>query len=628
MRIILIVLTFIFSANLYAQEFAVADIDPKNRARAVATVRQDDCQVTMLSQNNVTEIRKKAITIHNSSGDDYAAIYFFYDKSKQLKSLKGEILNRHGLPIAKFSHKDFSDRSATGQSNLFDEYRMKYYIPQVHEYPYTLVYSYEVRYNQNLSLPTWRPNYNQEVSIEKSSYTFQHQSQDAVRIFTQHLPKEGERKSLNKMESYTWQVENIPAEKIEPYSLPREQTAIRVDIVPERFQFFKKEGSFTNWKEFGSWVNKDLLAGKQELPESTKLKVKALVEHCNSDQEKAQVLYKYMQEKTRYISIQVGIGGLEPFSASTVDQLGYGDCKALVNYMQSLLQVVDIPSYYCIVEAGERKVDVNKDFANVSDGNHIILCLPFAQDTTWLECTSNKLPFGNLGSFTADRLLLACTPEGGKLMRTPEFKAQDNMLHRKGKLSLSKDGDISGTLVTKFTGLQFEDHFYNSFAGPSEQTKFLKSAYDIDNISFDKYAYQTVADTLVEELQIQVKSYAPKTDGYYILQPNLFNRVQVVPESKNRKNAVYINQGFTDIEEITIDLPEDASTMLLPSLKKLECAVGSYELTVNIKDNKLIFKRTLQIHSGTYSAETYADFQLFTKESASFDKLKYNVNRL
>ncbi len=38
-----------------------------------------------------------------------------------------------------------------------------------------------------------------------------------------------------------------------------------------------------------------------------------------------------MQGKTHYISIQVGIGGYQPFLASDVDRLNYGDCKALVN---------------------------------------------------------------------------------------------------------------------------------------------------------------------------------------------------------------------------------------------------------------------------------------------------------
>ena len=52
--------------------------------------------------------------------------------------------------------------------------------------------------------------------------------------------------------------------------------------------------------------------------------------------EKAKIVYKYMQEKTRYISVQVGIGGFKPMLAKDVDRLGYGDCKALSNYTKAL----------------------------------------------------------------------------------------------------------------------------------------------------------------------------------------------------------------------------------------------------------------------------------------------------
>jgi len=106
-----------------------------------------------------------------------------------------------------------------------------------------------------------------------------------------------------------------------------------------------------------------------------------------------------MQAKTHYISVQLGIGGIQPFLASDVDKQNYGDCKALVNYTQALLKAVDIDSYYCIVQSGRAyKVDLLKDFPSMQ-GNHIILCLPFKNDTTWADCTQPNHPFWLFGRF-------------------------------------------------------------------------------------------------------------------------------------------------------------------------------------------------------------------------------------
>src|SRR5690606_16477195 len=172
---------------------------------------------------------------------------------------------------------------------------------------------------------------------------------------------------------------------------------------------YKRTGKVTNWRDFGRGVQDGLLKGKQDLPAATIEKAKQIASQFDHTRDKPTVLYKYMQDKTRYVRVPIGICRFKPFAASYVDRLAYGDCKALVNYMQALLAAVDIPSLYCVVEAGNQKVSLDEPFANAVDGNHIILCVPFENDTTWLECTSNKSPFGYLGDFTDDRLVLACT---------------------------------------------------------------------------------------------------------------------------------------------------------------------------------------------------------------------------
>ena len=69
-----------------------------------------------------------------------------------------------------------------------------------------------------------------------------------------------------------------------------------------------------------------------------------MVKNATTDREKAAILYNYMQNNMRYVSIQLGIGGLRPFPASFVDDKKYGDCKALSNYLKSALDAVGVKS--------------------------------------------------------------------------------------------------------------------------------------------------------------------------------------------------------------------------------------------------------------------------------------------
>jgi len=612
------------------QNYAVEDISKALVDRADATVREERIEIDMKSATQVAIRITRAVTIHNKNGESYGDIELYYNRSRKIKKVKGEVLNEFGIPIGKFSLKDFQDRSASGQSNLYDDARVKSYSPAIHTYPYTIVCTVEITESQNLAILPWMPDYAYDVSIEQSSYSFTCGQADEIRIYQQNYEGEPAMEENAKTKTYRWTLKNIPARRSEPYSAPRDFQATRVRIVPEHFQYFKKRGHFTNWQEFGKWKYDDLLADKRQLPQTTVHHIQELTKDIPTPQEKAKILYKYMQDKTRYISIQVGIGGIEPFPAETVDRLGYGDCKALVNYMQSLLDIVDIPSYYCVVEAGSYKRDITADFANVTDGNHIILCIPFENDTTWLECTNQQLPFGFLSDFTDDRLVVACTPEGGKLLRTPKFGYAESIQHREGYFTISADGSLEGTMQTTFKGGQFDNHYYNTFLNKQDQERNVRKWYDVDHISFPKIAYEMLSDdkdslAFCETLDIRIKSYVVNTGSQAILYPNIFNQSGAIPATRNRANEVYINRGYTDVDVMHYTLPENIDPFVSPVDKKLETDMGVYEFRVSIADGVLTCYRMLQLREGTYSKEQYAEFHQFMAEVSGIDRGKYNL---
>src|SRR6202012_193753 len=179
--------------------------------------------------------------------------------------------------------------------------------------------------------------------------------------------------------------------------------------------------------------------------------VKKMTDTIKTDKEKAKFLYKYLQQNVRYVSIQLGIGGYKPFPATFVDEKKYGDCKALANYMRALLKAVNIPSYYAIIRAGTNQEPADFSF-NENVFNHAIVCIPFKNDTTWLECTSNTSPFGKLGSFTENRNALLITEDGGKLVNTPRSTMQDNQFNSEVHLVLKPNGGATAELKLLGTG--------------------------------------------------------------------------------------------------------------------------------------------------------------------------------
>ena len=94
---------------------------------------------------------------------------------------------------------------------------------------------------------------------------------------------------------------------------------------------------------FGSWMHQNLLEGTDEISQETQQKIRTLIGTETDLIQKAKIIYQYVQDKTRYVSIQLGIGGWKPITAYEVDRLGFGDCKALTNYTSALLNIVNVP---------------------------------------------------------------------------------------------------------------------------------------------------------------------------------------------------------------------------------------------------------------------------------------------
>ncbi|WDF69847.1 DUF3857 domain-containing protein [Sphingobacterium oryzagri] len=626
-----IVLSFLAFLSFYSRaqsSYAVQSIPQELKSRAAVTVRHESIYVEMRSENDVTQKVKKAITVHNKSGDYYAYIPLYYDKSSVIKSVKGIIYDEFGLPIKKINLKDFVDISAADGFSMFVDSRLKLYQYDAIHYPYTIAFEYEIQHKQSLMIPTWNPNFSAQVSVEQSDYTFAAAPGLKIRTHTQNFAGEPVLSNTDKLQLQKWEVKNVPAVKEENFTRSFREQAIKVDILPQRISYYGRAGSFDNWEEFGKWYYDFLLKGKQNLDEGVRAKVASLTKDCETDKEKAKVLYKYLQDKTRYVSIQIGIGGLEPFPASDVEKYGYGDCKALVNYMQNLLTFADIPSYYCIVEAGSEKESLRLDYANARDGNHIILCIPFENDTTWLECTSQEKPFGFLGDFTDDRLVLACTQEGGKVLRTPAYDEKQNKQVRFAKLKLTNLSGLEGTLETNFFGTQYDNHMSIFRSNNTDKPKLLAKAYDINNISFSDITYQKVDDGtpyVHENIAIQIANIATKTSNKIMLPSNLFNSYINIQRNENRQQNIYINRGFTDQDSVEIALPENINKRMLPMKKEFSCEMGSYSFTARIEDDKLISNRILTIKQGSYDPKLYGTFQEFLKLVSQTDKGRFSL---
>lgn len=595
---------------------------------ASAVVRNKEVTIQVLNTDNTVYHVKNAITVLNKNGDDKARITIWHNKSNQIKYVKGLIYDEYGKQIAKFSESSFRDVSAANDFSLFEDSRVKYFAPAVISYPYTIEYEYEVRSKQSLNFNSWEPANKVGIAVEKSSFTFICKPDFQIRYKEINLPNTAAvSTNAEGLKTYSWYINNLKAFRDEPYSPDPDTYQSSVRIAPESFSYEGIKGSFTNWNELGKWVYDKLLLNRDQLPPETIAHVKDITKDITDPKQKARKIYQYVQQKTRYISVQIGIGGYRPFTAAEVDKLGYGDCKALVNYTYALLKTVGIESYYCQVQAGDQKKDMMPNFASMDQGNHVILCIPFKNDTTWLECTNQKIPFGFLGTFTGNRTVLACTPQGGKLLHTPYYTSQSNTQVRKAQFTVSTVGELSGNMQTWFKGTQYGNREELMGESATEQEKELKKIYPINNFEIKGFSFTQDKDqdpVTTENIKFFARDYASVNNDKIFFLINPVNRQVSTPRDiRNRLNDVYINYGYTDEDEIIYKLPAGYRLEKAPLNISVNKPFGTYIATMSIKDGILTYNRKMQIIDGNYTKDTYQDLIRFYQDVADADN--YNV---
>ena len=403
-----------------------------------------------------------------------------------------------------------------------------------------------------------------------------------------------------------------------------------VYLSPNEFEYDGHSGNMETWESFGKWL-KDLETGRDQLKEQTVKKIKNLVKGVKTDEEKVKIIYEYLQSKTRYISIQLGIGGWQPFKAEEVDKNGYGDCKALSNYTHAMLKVVGIKSYNASIGAGQGYPSFDSDFPSMGFANHQILCVPLENDTIWLECTSQDSPFGFIGSFTDDRTALLYTDEGGKIVRTTRYPQEVNTQDRTSTIKIDIKGNARANIVTRYRGLQYENIHFQFRRNEHEQKETLFEKLDIPNMEVENFKYSQQKGRIpkaTEEINLQIKNYASVSGKRIFIPLNILNKQKTTPPKvKNRKTDVEMSIAFIDKDKIIYEVPNYYKVEHLPKSVSFNSDFGSYDVTVSKEGNQITYIRILKMNKNTYPAKRYDDLLKFYEKIVRADKMELVILR-
>jgi uncharacterized protein DUF3857/transglutaminase superfamily protein len=610
--------------DVKAQSYNASIIPDSLNKNANAVKREEEVKITIKNIDKATIQHKYAFTILNEAGVKYGVYSNDYDKQRSLSDIDGNLYDAMGKRLKNVKKKDIADFYDDDQMSLATDNRFKAHKFYYNDYPYTVEYEDEQDLDGIFFLDKWIPQSSNTVSVQQSRLIIETPTDYQFRYKQFNYAGKPTIVNDGKRITYTWEVKNLKAFADEDFSPQFEELTTAVYLAPVQFKINGYEGMMDTWQNLGKFVAQ-LNNGRDVLPANIKQDVHQIADKLSSTKEKAFALYDYLQKNTRYISVQLGIGSWQPFDADYVATKKYGDCKALSNYMVSLLKEAGIKGYYVLVNANDEDLHgLWQDFPSPYF-NHAIVCVPDIKDTLWLECTSQTIAPGYMGADVGNRKALMIADDGGHIVNTPTYLPEDNKQIRTVTADIDSAGNLTADLITEYTGIQQDiPHALIHEVNKEFRDKYLNDELGLPTYQIKKTNYsekKQLIPEVKEELQIQAQSYASVSGKRFFVKPNLFNKLShKYDAAEARQFNIEYPYSFHDVDSIEINIPKGYSPESLPKDLLLKSKFGSYQISFKASGNKVNVVRDYTRSAGLFPASDFADFAKFYNDIYKADR--------
>jgi hypothetical protein len=605
------------TASVAQMPYNSGSIAPEYLLHAHSVVREAN---TVYHITDLDELEIEAawvVTILDPQGKDEALWIDVENSYSQITFSRATIYDGSGVMVRNNDNAEVRSGSASGEKEFADAH-VKLLMMEYPTYPYSVAFKVRKAVKGFFRMEDFVVQ-RLGQSVENASFTLITPSDYQYKwkgIRTDVKPVEI---SLKRELSRQWKFEKLPAVENEPNNPFFQNVSSKLVFAPARVKIESFKGDFSTWKTTGDFfylMNK----GRDDVPPSLQQKVTEMTQG-KPIREKIEILYRYMKTNCRYVSIQIGIGGWQTFDAAFVDRKKYGDCKALSNYMKTLLKAAGIESNLVVIYAGNGKIPELYDDAPAPRMNHMILYIP--SETLWLECTDPFCPVGYLGSFTSGRPALCLTEAGGKLMHTPQPGPKDNQESLQSAIQI----EASGKAVVKnkmiATG-SLQEEFRQVVARKKKQEQesyFIQNAgFPISRLTAFSMTPDPEKPETILDYQMDVEKYASVTGKRIFIPVNKVHLFKTsLPVNDQRALELQMSTTYLMIDTVEIRLPSGYDVENLPSDKNESTAYGSFVYSFKQASGRITEFRRIEIQPVSVPPSEYKNVRQFYLDLAKAD---------
>lgn len=599
---------------------------------AVIEQRLTEFEVTGPRTAQCHELR--VIRINNERAAGMASLSVSCNKDIELSKFTATVTDPSGKVLKKLKKGDLT-RSEYSSHLVSDDYF--YYLDyQPTTYPVTVTFDWEERFSGGIkSYPVFAPVTRYDIEVQQATYRLITPTAEPLRYRSLHCQPEVVTREEKGRYIHEIQMGPLPALKRQPWGQSLDERTPLVYFAPASFDYQGTHCDLTSWQTFGQWTWQ-LLQGRDPLPQPLIDKLHQLTDTCQTARSKVDVVRQFMAQSTRYVSIQLGIGGWQPMTATDVYQKGMGDCKALSNYFCAMLHALGLPADYVLISTEDRQI--LPDLPTLQQFDHVVARVPLPNDTLWVECTNPTLPAGYVPEGWSGHEALLITPEGGVMTTTPILPDAECREVNLYQVQIDAQGNATITTHSVETGRSWEADRRLEQLPLTDQKKSLQSSFLLPTSTITDVRVESQGTQLTLDWTAESQGYA-KHNGQRLFIPISPTRYMTPRQNNDAPYPLDMREsGYLRIDSITLTLPEGFVVETLPKPRSIDTPMAHYSLEViapgeaatnaAASTTTLLIVARMELHSGLYtSPDALPTWLQFIKDRSQAHESKVVVKK-
>ncbi len=592
---------------------AARDSLPPAEKDAVAVILLDET-VTIVKENGDMETTYRRVykILRPEARQKFGALQISFNDDTRITSLKAWGMPANGKEI-EIKEKDAAETGETSD-DLYSNLRFKDLLLPAMDPGNFVGYEYTQKDRPYLFADKW--SFQNFIPVRRARYQLQLPPGWEVKTEWANYPELKETPSGTN--SFSWELENIPAISDEPDMPPFQAIAGRMAV-----KFFPRDLALRtkaagSWNDIALWYAGLTSSSRDSTPE-IKQKVSELTANSKTTLDKIKALTSFMQRDIRYVAIEIGIGGFQPHPASAVFHYRYGDCKDKATLLGTMLQEIGVQSYYVVAQT--TRGIVMPDLPATNSFNHMIIAIHLPDDVPsgglWsiidhpkygrlliFDPTNPYTPLGYIPTYEQSNYGLLVTPTGGELISLPLLPPSTNRLLRTGEFTLTSNGSLIGEVNEIRWGAPAVDARSRLLeSAPADRPHLIENflGWQLGNFHLTSATVGNLDDvdqTLVLHYKFVVDDYARIAGNLLLVRPRVLGvKTLLVDPGKPRKYPFQFEDASVESDDFKISIPPGYVADDLPLPADVKSNYGSYKSKLEVNGNSLHYQRVYQINS-------------------------------